>query len=63
MNPKIEVIESKLRGGSDLEEFRLKLGKFAEAHKVINVSTTMDTQGLVIYATILYEEVDRVSPT
>jgi hypothetical protein len=56
MNPKIEVIESKLRGGSDLEEFRLKLEEFAGAHKVINISTTMDTQGLVIYATILYEE-------
>jgi hypothetical protein len=24
MNPKIEVIESKLRGGKDLDEFRIK---------------------------------------
>ena len=56
MNPKIEVKESKLRGGADLDNFRLKLEEFAQAHRVINVSTTMDTQGLVIYATILYEE-------
>jgi hypothetical protein len=29
-------------------------------HKVINVSTTMDTQGLVIYATILYEDEPQI---
>jgi hypothetical protein len=60
MNPKIEVIESKLRSGTDLDGFRLKLKEFAQAHKLINVSTTMDTQGLVIYATILYEDEPQI---
>ena len=59
MNPKIEVIESKLRRGTDLDKYRLKLEEFAQIHRVINVSTTMDTQGLVIYATILYEDANK----
>jgi hypothetical protein len=51
MNPKIEVIVSKL-SGTDLDGFRLKLKELHKPIRVINVSTTMDTQGLVIYATI-----------
>ena len=58
MNPQIEVIKGKVGLDKHLEKFRNELKQFAEAHKVINVSTTVDIQGLVIYATILYEEID-----
>jgi hypothetical protein len=59
MNPKIEVIVSKL-SGTDLDGFRLKLKELHKPIRVINVSTTMDTQGLVIYATILYEDEPQI---
>jgi hypothetical protein len=58
MNPKIEVIKSKVGTDKDFKKFRYEKRHFAETHKIVNVSTTMDIQGLVIYATILYEEIE-----
>jgi hypothetical protein len=55
MTIKIEVIKGKVRTENDFEKFRRELNQFAKAHKVVNISTTMDTQRRIIYATILYE--------
>ena len=55
MNPNVEVIKLKVGTDVDFDEYRFRLKRFAEHHKIISITTAMDVQGLVIYATILYE--------
>jgi hypothetical protein len=58
MNLKIEVIKGKIVTGNDFEKFRRELKQFAEAHKVVNVSTAIGSsmaEASTIVATILYE--------
>jgi hypothetical protein len=59
MNPKIEVIKSKVGSDKDLEKYGYKMKQFADTHKIVNILTTMDIQGLVSYATILYKDTNR----
>jgi hypothetical protein len=58
MNPKIEVIKGYIPGGQ-FELFRREMKRFAETHKVVNVSMTVTQEAETIFAAILYEEIDR----
>lgn len=55
MNPKVKII--KWSGGDDWFHFEDQLNKFAETHKVINISITTGPYAEAnMYAAILYED-------
>ena len=59
MNPKIEIIKGKVGIDKHFEKFRHELKQFAETHRIVNISTTLDVQDGTLFATILYEEIDN----
>lgn len=63
MNTKIEVMKWRMYNDKDLEKYRSELNQFAEAHKIVNVSTAVSSTGNgsdYIFVTILYEEVNQL---
>jgi hypothetical protein len=60
MNPQTEIMKGKVGLDKHLEKFRYELRQFAEAHKVVNVSTSYDPQDGMMFATFLYEKIDNL---